>query len=255
MFNWYDLPTYYDVSFSYEMSDELAFLKEVFKKYSNSPQPKLLEPACGTGRLMIPLVREGFDCSGFDINRNALLYLEKKLDRNQLHANVFYGDMINFKTNEKYDGIYCTVDTFRHLLTEKKVKQHLVCVIKALKKNGIYVLGLHLLSNEKKIDRLTRWTSKRGRLTIKTIMSMIKLDKNKRRETLEVELKIKTKGCNNSYTSIYQLRTYTLFQLMKILKSFPELEIINVYNEYYDLSNPITLNSGSDYAVILLRKK
>ena len=42
---------------------------------------------------------------------------------------------------------------------------------------------------------------------------------------------------------------------MKILKSFPELEIISVYDEYYDLSNPITLNSGSDYAVLLLRKK
>ena len=126
---------------------------------------------------------------------------------------------------------------------------------KALKKNGIYVLGLHLLSKEKKIDRLTRWTAKRGRLTIKTIMSMIKLDKNKRRETLEVELKIKTNGRNDSYTSIYQLRTYTLFQLIKILKSFPELEIISVYDEYYDLSNPITLNSGSDYVVLLLRKK
>ena len=86
-------------------------------------------------------------------------------------------------------------------------------------------------------------------------MSMIKLDKNKRRETLEVELKIKTNGRNDSYTSIYQLRTYTLFQLMKILKSFPELEIISVYDEYYNLSNPITLNSCSDYAVLLLRKK
>ena len=131
--------------------------------------------------------------------------------------------MVNFKTDEKYDGIYCTVDTFRHLLTDKEEKQHLVSVTKALKKNGIYVLGLHLLSKEKKIDRLTRWTAKRGRLTIKTIMSMIKLDKNKRRETLEVELKLKTNERNDSYTSIYQLRTYTLFQLMKILKCFPEL--------------------------------
>ena len=86
-------------------------------------------------------------------------------------------------------------------------------------------------------------------------MSMIKLDKKKRRETLKVELKIKTKGRNVLYTSIYHLRTYTLFQLMKILKSFPELEIISAYDEYYDLSNPITLNSGSDYAVLLLRKK
>ena len=212
MINWYDLPAYYDVSFSYEMSDELAFLKNVFKKYSNSSQPKLLEPACGTGRLMIPLIREGFDCSGFDLNKNALLYLDEKLNRNQLHANVFYDDMINFTTHRKYDGIYCTVDTFRHLLTEKEARQHLLCVSKALKKNGIYVLGLHLLSKEKKIDRLTRWTARRGRLTIKTIMSMIKLDKNKRRETLEVELKIKAKERNNSYTSVYQLRTYTLFQ-------------------------------------------
>ena len=40
----------------------------------------------------------------------------------------------------------------------------------------------------------------------------------------------------------------------KILKNVPELEIINVYDEYYDLSNPISLNSGSDYAVLLLRK-
>ncbi|MDP7196302.1 MAG: class I SAM-dependent methyltransferase [SAR202 cluster bacterium] len=255
MINWYDLPAYYDVSFSYEMSDELAFLKNVFKKYSNSSQPKLLEPACGTGRLIIPLIREGFDCSGFDLNKNALLYLDEKLNRNQLHANVFYDGMINFTTHRKYDGIYCTVDTFRHLLTEKEARQHLLCVSKALKKNGIYVLGLHLLSKEKKIDRLTRWTSIRGRLTIKTIMSMIKLDKNKRRETLEVELKIKAKERNNSYTSVYQLRTYTLFQLMKILKSLPELEIISVYDEYYDLSNPIMLDSGSDYAVLLLRKK
>ena len=36
MTNWYDLPTYYDVSFSYDMRDELAFLKTIFKKYSNS---------------------------------------------------------------------------------------------------------------------------------------------------------------------------------------------------------------------------
>ena len=80
MLNWYDLPTYYDVSFSHEMNDELIFLKKIFKKYSNSSKPKLLEPACGTGRLIIPLIQEGYDCSGFDLNRNALLYLESHRD-------------------------------------------------------------------------------------------------------------------------------------------------------------------------------
>ena len=65
---------------------------------------------------------------------------------------------------------------------------------------------------------------------------------------------IKTNKIQDSVISIYQLRTYTLLQLRKILKNVPELEIINAYDEYYDLSNPISLNSGSDYAVLLLRK-
>ena len=101
---------------------------------------------------------------------------------------------------------------------------------------------------------MTQWTAKRGGLTIRTIMSMVKLDKIKRRETLRAELKIKTNKIQDSVISIYQLRTYTLLQLMKILKNIPELEIINAYDEYYDLSNPISLNSDSDYAVLLLRK-
>ena len=90
MTNWYDLPTYYDVSFSYDMSDELSFLKKVFKKYCNSSKPKLLEPACGTGRLIIPLTFEGFDCSGFDLNKNAISYLENKLKSRNIRANIYY---------------------------------------------------------------------------------------------------------------------------------------------------------------------
>jgi len=77
MLNWYNRPTYYDISFSHEMSEELDFLKAVFYKYCKGSPPRLLEPACGTGRLIIPLVRSGFDCTGFDMNEHALSYLKK----------------------------------------------------------------------------------------------------------------------------------------------------------------------------------
>lgn len=93
MQNWYNLPTYYDVSFSHEMSEEVAFLKSVFSRYCRGVHPELLEPACGTGRLMVPLIRAGFDCTGFDLNEHALAYLKKKLNRNHLKANIFHGDM------------------------------------------------------------------------------------------------------------------------------------------------------------------
>ena len=77
MQNWYNLPTYYDVSFSHEMSEEVAFLKSVFSQHCKRVPPKLLEPACGTGRLIMPLLRAGFECSGFDLNQHALAYLKK----------------------------------------------------------------------------------------------------------------------------------------------------------------------------------
>lgn len=254
MQNWYNLPTYYDVSFSHEMTEELDFLKSVFNQYCKGSRPKLLEPACGTGRLITPLIRAGFDCTGFDLNENALNYLGKKLERNQLKANIFKGDMASFhvKANE-YDAAFCTVDTFRHLLSEKQAEQHLIKVSKALKKNGIYILGLHLIPEKGVLNKVTCWTSKRGRLTVKTTMTMLALDKKKRTETLKVVLKPNTK--KESHTSIYQLRTYSLKQLMKLIDKTSVFEVLNAYDEYYDISNPVTLNAKSEYAVLLLRKK
>lgn len=75
--NWYDLPEYYDVSFSHEMQDELRFLKAVFAGPGKEKPVRLLEPACGSGRLIVPLARAGFRCTGFDQNPEALNYLKK----------------------------------------------------------------------------------------------------------------------------------------------------------------------------------
>jgi SAM-dependent methyltransferase len=257
MQNWYNLPTYYDVSFSHEMSDELAFLKSVFNRYCKKTHPNLLEPACGTGRLMVPLIRAGYECTGFDLNDHALAYLGKKLERNKLKANIFNDDMADFRVKaNKYDAAFCTVDTFRHLLFEKQAEQHLLNVSNALKKNGIYILGLHLIPEKGTLNKVTRWTAKRGRLAVKTSMTMLELDKKKRRETLKVILKPETNSTSSKekYTSIYPLRTYTLKQLMKLLDKVSTFEIVNAYDEFYDISKPVRLNSNSDYAVLLLRK-
>ena len=75
--NLYNLPKYYDLSYSWNMRDEFTFLKQVFHNYTGSMRPRLLEPACGTGRLLLPLARSGFDCTGFDCNPNMLGYLKK----------------------------------------------------------------------------------------------------------------------------------------------------------------------------------
>ncbi len=253
--NWYNLPTYYDISFSEGMREELNFLKAAFNQYCKAERPRLLEPACGTGRLIIPLARSGLDCTGFDLNENALKYLQEKLNRNSIKATIFKDDMVDFQVKgKKYDAAYCTVDTFRHLLSEQKARRHLINVAKALKKNGIYILGLHLIPEQGVTDKITRWTARRGCLTVKTSMKMIKLNKKERTETLKVILNPITKTKNEKHESIYKLRTYTLKQFYKLIKSTNMFEVVNVYDHYYDISNPVTLNATSDYGVFVLRK-
>jgi len=254
--NWYNLPTYYDVSFSHEMREEFVFLKRLFNKYCKAATPRLLEPACGTGRLIIPLAKSGFHCTGFDLNEYALQYLLEKLERNRLNANIFMDDMASFKNQgKKYDAAYCTVDTFRHLTSSKLATQHLVRVANSLKKNGLYVLGLHLIPEHGVITKTTNWTAKRGRLTVKTSMKFLKLDKINRTETLKVTLKSKTDKQSQQYESIYKLRTYTLKQFNSLLIKTNVFEIMETYDHYYDLSKPIRLDNRSDYAVFVLRKK
>ena len=254
MTNWYNLPLYYDVSFSHEMQAELVFLQQVLRLYAKQSSPRILEPACGTGRLLVPLVRAGFDCTGFDKNTAALDYLQHKLRRNSLHARLFQADMADFHVNGKFDAAFCTVDTFRHLLTEQDALKHLQLVGQALKKNAIYVLGMHLLTDREITSRVTRWTHRRGGLTVKTSMSLAGINRQKRRETLKVVLQPVTTVKQKKHTSVYDLRTYTLPQFKSLLRKTGLFRIHRAYDEYYDLNRPVELTNKSEYAVFLLQR-
>lgn len=254
MKNWYDFPKYYDVAFSHDMHDELAFLKAMSRAYHYKGQLKLLEPACGTGRLLIPLARAGYTCTGIDSNQHSLDYLAEKLQRQGLKAALFNTDMSSFSLNTSFDMAYCTVDSFRHLLTEKAALLHLTSMANALKKSAIYILGMHLLTDKKNNSRTVRWTHSRGRLLLKTSMSLVGLNRRTRRETLSVKMQPITKSKKELHTFQYDLRTYTLKQFQSLLGRSGAFRIITAYDEYYDLDNPVQLSEKTDYAVFVLEK-
>ena len=255
MTNWYNLPVYYDVSFSHEMQAECRFLETIIQRYVSSNHPSVLEPACGTGRLLMGLLKSGINCSGMDINPYSLNYFNKKLIRNQLSAEIIEADMSAFKLSKKYDAAFCTVDTFRHLLSEKQAFSHLRCMAKALKNGAVYIIGMHLVTENNPGVVTTRWVHRRGQLTVKTIMKALGYKKKKRRETLEVIIKPETKQRKlESHQSIYDLRTYTLKQFRSLISKSKQFTILEAYDEYYDYNHPIKLSDKTDYAVFILQR-
>src|SRR5215467_11160001 len=143
--NWYDYPQYYDVVFQAYTQHEADFIEAACRKYCPFAARGLLEPGCGTGRLITELATRGYELSGFDLSQPGLRYLRRRLAGFHLYAEIFEADMSNFRIGQPADAAYCVINTFRYLLTERAARCHLERIAASLRPGGIYILGLHLL--------------------------------------------------------------------------------------------------------------
>src|SRR6266404_9530096 len=86
--NCYDYPQYYDIAFQAYTQREADFIEAACRKYCSFDVRRLLEPACGSGRLVTELAARGYQMTGFDLNQTALSYLRRRLTRRSLHAEI-----------------------------------------------------------------------------------------------------------------------------------------------------------------------
>src|SRR6266508_1937192 len=70
--NWYDYPQYYDIAFQTYTWAQADFIEAACRKYCSFDARRLLEPACGSGRLVTELAARGYQVTGFDISQSAL---------------------------------------------------------------------------------------------------------------------------------------------------------------------------------------
>ena len=120
---WYDSPLYYDMVYEDYTQRETRFLRAAIKKYGVgfTQRWKVLEPACGSGRLVESLAQLGHDVHGFDLNINQVAYAQKRVRKLKLPAQVWCDSLQNFKAPDmgEYDLAHCFVSTFKYLLKEK----------------------------------------------------------------------------------------------------------------------------------------
>src|SRR5215468_11274508 len=80
--DWYDTPLYYDIVFAKDTELEATFLEQVMNRYGDAwheESLRVLEPACGSGRLMEAMARRGHRVWGFDLNQNMVTHTKDRL--------------------------------------------------------------------------------------------------------------------------------------------------------------------------------
>lgn len=79
---------------------------------------RILEPATGTGRILIPLLEKGFQVDGFDLSSEMLEICRTNCEARGLNPLLFEGKMESFSVDTKYDAIILPAGTF--LLLHKR---------------------------------------------------------------------------------------------------------------------------------------
>ncbi len=257
MANWYDHPQYFDMVFRDETPAEIEFFQRAFEHYASRPIRSLLEPGCGSGRLVAELAALGYEVTGLDNSQPMLSYLATRLRRRGLDANLVLGDMVAMSFRKPFDAAFCTFNTFRHLLSEHAAVNHLRSVAQHLKPGGIYILGFHIIPLDADTECIERWRASHGGTDVSVTLKVIDFQRKIRQEQLRVSIKAtKRSGKIERIRSEFPLRLYTHNQARNLLACVDDqLELVGIHDFDYDIEEKREFDNDLTDAVFVLRKR
>lgn len=253
--DWYDAPRWYDMVFGEDTALEASFLDAMVTRYAGSPARRVLEPACGSGRLVAALAARGWRVTGFDLNPHMLGYAQARLQRRRLPATLFEGDLATFRVRERFDLAHCLVSTFKYLTSESAAAQHLDRVAGALRRGGIYVLGFHLSEYGVTSRTRERWVARRGGTEVTCNIQIWPPDRRTRREQVRSRLIVRQGARERRFETEWQFFTYDAAQVRRLLARVPRLEHVATYDFTYATDAPRDLHDGQLDIVLILRRR
>ncbi len=250
----YDYPVYYDIIFAADWKKEFQFLRDCFSEHATGQVRRVLEPACGTGRLLIKVAQAGYDVIGNDLNPQAVEFCNRRFRRRGLEPAAVVADMADFRLKRKVDAAFNLINSFRHLPSEQAAVAHLRCMARALRKGGIYLLGLHLTPVSRRICDDECYTARRGTVTVKSRLWTKSVDSRKRVEMVGMTLDVTTPAKQLKLVDEMPFRMYTARQFNRLLAEVPELELVETYDFDHDINCPIEVDGHSEDVVFVLKK-
>ena len=136
-------PKYYDLTYGVNFTD-FPFYTDITKDIKG----KILEVACGTGRMYLELLKQGVDIHGIDLSEAMLSALRKKAAERKLEPKVSVADMRNFNLDDPFEMIIIPGRSFLHNITTDDQLSTLKCCRKHLADNGRLVMNFFYPSRD-----------------------------------------------------------------------------------------------------------
>ena len=129
---------YYDLDKPTAPSDALRF----FMQYAHQADGPILEPMCGTGRFLLPLLQAGFDIEGFDASDAMLAFLYQKDNHPIFKARVQNALLHDFIPAHQYKLIFIPDGSLNLFIDEQQAYTALQKLYDWLLPGGTLVLEI-----------------------------------------------------------------------------------------------------------------
>lgn len=145
---------------------DLLFYKRWLPKNKDA---RILELCCGTGRLTLPIAKDGYDISGVDYTPSMLEQAKIKASEEGLEVEFIEADIRTLDLPEKYDLIFIPFNSIHHLYKNEDLFKVFNVVKNHLKEGGFFLLDCFnpnlqiIVKGEKEQKEIAKYTSKDGR--------------------------------------------------------------------------------------------
>ncbi|TFE01525.1 class I SAM-dependent methyltransferase [Jeotgalibacillus salarius] len=247
-FEEYDDPILYDKENGSYIS-EVPFL---FKWASVKPGP-IIDLACGTGRVTIPLAEKGLQVTGVDVHKGMLNEARKKSASAGFKVEWLEQDATKLSLGMKSSLIYSVGNSFQHFLTNEEQDGLLSSVNRHLEDEGIFIFNTRFPSAEELLQPATEeyWRSYKDgehKVDVSTISHYDALQQIQHYTTIRKYKNTHDEMVDEKRTNI-SLR-YVFPKEMERLLDSHGLEIVHIYQDWKE--TPLT--NESDEMVYVCRK-
>lgn len=123
-----------------------------YMDYAKEAKGSILEPMCGTGRFLIPMIETGLEVDGFDASPYMLEVLHEKCLQKGLKAQVWEGFLQNLNIEKSYRLIFIPDASLNLILNTEEIKACLKKIYDHLERGGKFVFELVTLKYAEGIE-------------------------------------------------------------------------------------------------------
>lgn len=147
----------YDIAFGWDISAEADWLVERLEATT------VLEPGCGSGRMLEALADRGCQVVGIDTSPQMIELSRLRLGT---RGEVFEVDMTHFELGRTFDGAVCPINTLLHL-TPAELGRHLPRMAQHLERRARYLVQVGLLEPDEEPPAGSQWKATRDEISLR----------------------------------------------------------------------------------------